>query len=96
MSKPRCAWETVMPGQMERFTCRCAGKGFVVAQTRIQQDALRPGRWKFTHGTYALPGGGGIEESYIYLNPWQDHELAERDAVEMAQRAASVVCQRRR
>ncbi len=85
-----------MPAQMERFTCRCAGKGFVVAQTRIQQDALRPGRWKFTHGTYMLPGGGGTEESYIYLNPWQDLASAKRDAEQTAQRAADAVCRRRR
>ncbi len=89
-----------MPGQMERFVCRC-GK-VLLAKAVIQSKPLdRPlvgGQWKFTSGYYALPQGVAMEESYIYTNPYQQKERTKADAEAIARRFAREAgrCGRRR
>lgn len=86
----RCRWETVMPGQMEQFVCRC-GNVLLAKGTMLSRGLDRllvGGHWKFTGAYYVLPQGGATEDNFLRAHEYQEKKRTKGDVSAFVRRMA--------
>jgi hypothetical protein len=83
MTKPRCKWSTVMPRQMQSYSCYCRKGGPRVGHVQLQSRETQGDTllWRPTYAYYRLPGGGGNEDTGIrHSYDYKSEAEAKRDA----------------